>query len=170
MHLAPRIVVHCCQLLPIIAHYCPLLSQYCLLLPIAAHCYPLLPKLPLTGLNAFVYRIKCSKAISGWAVRQSEIFDGTYSKRTCFANEITSTTTSKDFWSTVKSTDWVEVDPEWEPGDNNDHAARKVDADDVEGELPDDHKQHHSDVDGYGDDGDGDDDDEDEDGKLYNKS
>ena len=22
--------------------------------------------LPLTGLNAFVYRLKCSKAISGW--------------------------------------------------------------------------------------------------------
>ena len=47
--------------------------------------------------------------------------------------------TSKDSKSTVKSTDWVEVDPEWEPGDNNDHAARKVDADDVEGELPDHH-------------------------------
>ena len=34
-------------------------------------------------------------------------------------------------------TDWVEIDPEGEPGDHDNHAARNVDADDVEGELPD---------------------------------
>ena len=28
------------------------------------------------------------------------------------------------------------INPEREPGDNDDHAAGKVDADDVEGELP----------------------------------
>ena len=35
------------------------------------------------------------------------------------------------------STDRVEIDPEGEPGDHDNHAARNVDADDVEGELPD---------------------------------
>ena len=33
-------------------------------------------------------------------------------------------------------TDWVEIDPEGEPGDHDNHAARNVDADDVKGELP----------------------------------
>ena len=34
-------------------------------------------------------------------------------------------------------TDRVEIDPEGEPGDHDNHAARDVDADYVEGELPD---------------------------------
>ena len=34
-------------------------------------------------------------------------------------------------------TDWVEIYPEGKPGYHDNHAARNVDADDVEGELPD---------------------------------
>ena len=46
MHVAPRIVVHCCPLLPMVAHCCPWLPivAHCYpLLPIVAHCYPSLP-------------------------------------------------------------------------------------------------------------------------------
>ena len=45
--------------------------------------------LPLTGLNAFVYtlyRLKCSKAISGWLDGRMEISVRPYFKRTCGAN------------------------------------------------------------------------------------
>ena len=84
IHVAPRIVVHCCPLLPIVAHCCPFLSidaHCCPLLPIVA---PLLP-MPHTATDwpkcFCIYRLKCSKAISGWL----EMSDCTYSKSTCGA-------------------------------------------------------------------------------------
>ena len=43
MHVAPRIVVHCCPFLPILAHCFAILAHCCSLLLIVAHCYPLLP-------------------------------------------------------------------------------------------------------------------------------
>ena len=43
IHVAPRIVVYCCPLLPIVAHCCTLLPIIVPLLPILTHCCPLLP-------------------------------------------------------------------------------------------------------------------------------
>ena len=43
IHIAPRIVVYCCPLLPIVAHCCTLLPIIVPLLPILTHCCPLLP-------------------------------------------------------------------------------------------------------------------------------
>ena len=75
MHVAPRIVVHCCSLLSIVAHCCPLL-------PIVVHCCQLLStssqichdllyhRLPHTATDwpkcFCIYRLKGSKAISEW--------------------------------------------------------------------------------------------------------
>ena len=57
-----HVAVNVAPLLSIFVHRCPLLSivVHCFpLLSIVAHCCPLL-------LIAFVYRLKCSKAIGGW--------------------------------------------------------------------------------------------------------
>ena len=81
MHVAQWIVVHCCPLLSIVVHCCPLLSAS------AYICHYILDhRLPHTAtdwLKCFCkYRLKCSKAISGWVVMGMEISVSTSSKST----------------------------------------------------------------------------------------